>query len=224
MQLAPAGGPARTGPTLMMRVQRWLSAWLPLVVMALLAAASWWLVKNTPLLGGPVVTAPLRHVPDYTMRNFELNRMGPDGRLRLRVEGQAMRHYPDTDTLEIDAAEVRAYGVDGRLIVATAKRAISNGDGSQMQLMGDVLVRSYDVATPEGGAAGMTVRGDFLQVESQGQILRSHLPVQINTPGGEMHVQNFVYDHLKGHLSFNGRSTAQLRNRGGASVQAQAKP
>ena len=213
MQLAPAGGPARTGPTLAMRVQRWLSAWLPLVVMALLAAASWWLVKNTPLLGGPVVTAPLRHAPDYTMRNFELNRMGPDGRLRLRVEGQAMRHYPDTDTLEIDAAEVRAYGVDGKLIVATARRAISNGDGSQMQLMGDVLVHTYDATTPEGGTARMTVRGDFLQAESQGQILRSHLPVQINTPGGEMHVQNFVYDHLKGRLTFGGRATAQLQGR-----------
>jgi len=213
MALAPAGGSLRSGPSLVARLQRWLSAWLPLVLMAVLAAGTWWLVKNTPLLGGPAVMAPLRHVPDYTMRDFELNRMGPDGRLRLRVQGEALRHYPDTDTLEIDAAEVRAYGTDGRLIVATARRAVTNGDGSQMQLMGDVLVRSFDAATPETGRPRLTVRGDFLQAEAQGQILRSHLPVQLSMPAGDMRVPNFVYEHLTGRLRFGGAASGQFQLR-----------
>ncbi|XHS79293.1 LPS export ABC transporter periplasmic protein LptC [Burkholderiaceae bacterium UC74_6] len=214
MALAPAvGAPARLATPLWLRVQRWFSAWLPLLIMATLAAGSWWLVKNTPLLGGPVSTAPLRHDPDYTMRNFELNRMGPDGRLRLRVEGEALRHYPDTDTLEIDGARVRAFGPDGRLIVATAKRAVSNGDGSEMQLIGDVLVRSFDAATPESGAPRMTVSGDFLQAESQAQVLRSHLPVHISQPGSEMQVPNFEYEHLTGKLHFGGPSRGQFTNR-----------
>jgi lipopolysaccharide export system protein LptC len=214
MALAPvAGTPARVTVPLGMRLKRWLSAWLPLVLMALVAAGSWWLVKNTPLLGGPVETAPARHDPDYTMRNFELNRMGPDGRLRLRVEGQALRHFPDTDTLEIDEARVRAFGPDGRLIVATAKRAVSNGDGSEMQLIGDVLVRSFDASMPESGTPKLTVSGDFLQAESQGQVLKSHLPVHIVMPGSDMRVPNFEYQHLAGKLSFGGQARGQFINR-----------
>jgi len=214
MALAPAvGAPARRALPWRLRLRRWLSAWLPLLIMATLAAGSWWLVKNTPLLGGPATTAPLRHDPDYTMRNFELNRMGADGRLRLRVEGEALRHYPDTDTLEIDAARVRAFGPDGRLMLATAKRAVSNGDGSQMQLIGDVLVRSFDATTPESGAPRMTVSGDFLQAESQAQVLRSHLPVHVTLPSGEMQVPNFEYQHLTDKLHMGGPARGQFTSR-----------
>ncbi|MBV8501308.1 MAG: LPS export ABC transporter periplasmic protein LptC [Paucibacter sp.] len=217
MALAPAAAGVRPAPRLGLsvaaRARRWFSAWLPLLLMALLAAGTWWLVKNAPLFGGPTVSAPLRHEPDYTMRRFELNRMGADGRLRMRVEGEALRHYPDTDTMEIDTAEVRAYGNDGRLIVATARRALSNGDGSQVQLLGDVLVRSFDAATPETGQPRLVVRGDFLQAEAQGEILRSHLPVQISLPGSELQVPDFVYEHLKGQLYFGGPAHGRFQPR-----------
>ena len=61
------------------------------------------------------VAAPLRHEPDYTMRDFSVQRFSADGPLRAQIEGDALRHYPDTDTLEIDNARLRAVGPDGRV-------------------------------------------------------------------------------------------------------------
>jgi len=211
MALAPAAGRTRPQQPLMWRVQAVASAYLPLLLMALLAGGSWWLVKSTPLLGGPAETVPLRHEPDYTMQTFELRRMAADGRLRLRVEGAAMRHYPDTDTVEIDDVRLHALSADGSLIVATARRGIGNGDGSQMQLLGDVTVRSFEPGTPETAEPRLMIKGDFLQAEADGQKLRSHLPVVVSYPGGEMHTPSFEYDHLHAHLQFGGPGRGQFK-------------
>ncbi|HEY4082202.1 MAG TPA: LPS export ABC transporter periplasmic protein LptC [Burkholderiaceae bacterium] len=208
--LAPAPGRTRARQPFVWRIQALVSSYLPLLLMALMAAASWWLVKNTPLLSGPVETVAPRHEPDYSMQHFELRRMGADGRLRLRVEGNALRHYPDTDTVEIDGVQLRSFGADGGLTVATARRGIGNGDGSQMQLLGDVTVRGFEPGAPETATPRMTVRGDFLQAEADGQKLSSHLPVVVSYPGGEVQAPNFNYEHLGGSLHFGGVAHGQF--------------
>ena len=118
---APA--PARPLSHWPRRVLDAASAYLPLMLMALLALGTWWLVKNTPLFENARAAAPLTHDPDYTMSQFMVQRFGPDGAMRVQIEGDEMRHYPDTDTLEIDNPRIRAIGPDGRVSVATAKRA-----------------------------------------------------------------------------------------------------
>ena len=52
------------------------STYLPLLLMALLALGTWWLVKNTPLFEGDRAAAPPRHEPDYTMTQFMVQRFG----------------------------------------------------------------------------------------------------------------------------------------------------
>ena len=209
----PAGGTRRELPSWTWRLQAVLSSWLPLFLMSLLAVGTWWLVKNTPPAGGPQTEAPLRHVPDYRMQHFELERIGADGLLRVRVEGEALRHYPDTDTVEIDGVSVRAISANGGQILATAARAISNGDASQLQLIGDVHLRRFDPGQqPDRDVPRAVVRGDFVEALSDAQIMRSHLPVDVDFMGGTMHSdQGFVYDHLQGTVVLNGRSHGQFQ-------------
>ena len=45
-----------------------VSAYLPLLLMALLALGTWWLVRNTPTVPQPKPALPPRHEPDYTMQ------------------------------------------------------------------------------------------------------------------------------------------------------------
>jgi len=212
--LAPpraAATPRKAQPWLW-RLQSMLSSYLPLLLMAFLASGTWWLVKNTPGIDEPGVVVAPRHEPDYLMLGFELQRMGADGRLRVRIEGAEMRHYPDTDTLEIDGIKLRAYGPDGSLTLATARRAVSNGDASDMQLLGDVQVQRYDVdadGQPQAQAR-LLVRGEFLQALVNSQTLRSHLPVRLNYAGGEVHAQSFEYDHLRGQLKLSGHTTGRF--------------
>jgi len=192
------------------RVQSLLSTYLPLLMMAFLASGTWWLVKNTPLLDAPSAPAAPRHVPDYRMANFEIQRIAADGRLSVQIAGAELRHYPDTDTVEIDQARVRAMAPDGTLAIAEAKRAISNGDGSDMQLLGDVRMRRLAPGAGENGPALMEVRGEFLQALSNSEILRSHLPVTIRQGGTTMSTQNFEYRHLTGQVSFTGKAQGQI--------------
>ena len=194
------------------RVQALLSAYLPILLMAFLASGTWWLVKNTPMAEDPTVLVPPRHLPDYEMKNFELQRVGKDGLLRVQIEGTALRHYPDTDTLEIDGIRLRAVGADGSLTLSTARRALANADASDLQLSGDVLVQQFDV-----DAQGrllvkpkFEVRGQFLQALSNSEQLRSHLPVQMNYSGGTVQALGFEYDHLRGLLSFAGHTTGRF--------------
>lgn len=195
------------------RLQSALFAYLPLLCMALLAAGTWWLVKNAPKPEGEAVQRVLRHEPDYHMSGFDLQRIGSDGQMRAYIAGRELRHYPDTDTLEIDGIRLRSYGSDGGLIVATANRAISNGDASEIQLLGDVHVQRYEANASGDGLQArpkLEVRGDFLQAFSNTEILRSHLPVRLNHAGGEMQVQNFEFNRLTAQLSFSGRSQARF--------------
>jgi lipopolysaccharide export system protein LptC len=110
------------------RMAEWLVAYLPLLMMLLIALGTWWLVKNTAVPSSGPVDKVLRLDPDYTMTAFTIERFAADGRLKVRLEGEQLRHYPDTDTLEIDQPRIRSYSEAGELTVATARRALSNAD------------------------------------------------------------------------------------------------
>lgn len=202
----PAARAARPMQPWTWRAQALLSAYLPLLLMAFLASGTWWLVKNTPLAEGPQEAVAPRHEPDYRMNGFELQRFAPDGALRVLVQGREMRHYPDTDTLEIDGVELRAFRPDGVVTRASARRALANGNGSEMQLLGEVHVRRVDAA----GHASLELQGEFLHAFLNTEVLRSHLPMQIRAAGGEIQVQAFEYDNLSGKLTFSGRSQGRF--------------
>lgn len=173
------------------RVGQALSAYLPMLLMALLALATWWLVQNTPRPEAAREAQALRHEPDYLMRGFTLQRFGADGRLRVQVQGTQLRHYPDTDTLEIDGVTIRAMAPDGRLTHATANRALSNGDASEIQLLGAARV----VHDGGGERAKIEFESEFLHAFLDTERLRSHLPVRLRQGSSELRIGAIDYDH-----------------------------
>lgn len=185
-----------------LRLVETLSAYLPLLLMALLALATWWLVKNTPLPDTERGSAPLRHEPDYAMANFMVQRFAANGALRAQIEGAALRHYPDTDTLEVDYARIRSIGLDGHVTVATARRALANGDASEVQLQGGAHVVREALADEEA----IDFRGEFLHAFLNTERVRSHLPVTVTRGGAEIRADAMEYDNLdrvvqlKGHV------------------------
>jgi len=184
------------------RLREALSAYLPIVLMAMLALSTWWLVKNTPTPAEPNTVAPLRHEPDYTMERFTLHRFGPDGRLRVQIEGEHLRHYPDTDTMEIDTVRIRVNTPDRGTTLATARRALANGDASEVQLTGGAHVIS------EGAGETIEFRGEFLHAFLATERVRSHLPVLVRRGGSEVRADAMEYDHLSHTVSLKGRVRA----------------
>lgn len=181
-----------------------VSAYLPLVMMAILAAGTWWLVRNAPAVDvRPAAVAP-RHEPDYLMKNFVVQRFGADGSLRTQIEGDQLRHYPDDDSLEVDSARIRAVAANGTVTLATARRALANGDGSELQLLGDAHI----VRPAIGKEQAIDFRGEFLHGFRNLEQVRSHLPVVVTQGASVVRAQGMDYDNLARVVDLKGRSTA----------------
>jgi len=186
-----------------------LSAYLPALLMALLALATWWLVKNTPLPGEAPEPAPPRHEADYSMRSFTVQRFAKEGPLRVQIEGAVLHHFPDTDTLEIEEVRIRAIGPNGRLTLASARRAIANGDASEVQLVGGAQV----TREPMGGEPAIRMTSEFLHAFLDRERVRSHLPVIVRRGATEIRADAFEYDHLSRVIDFRGRVRATIAPR-----------
>jgi lipopolysaccharide export system protein LptC len=200
----PAGARAVAVPW-HLRLREALSSYLPLLLMLLLALGTWWLVKHTPLPGAPAAPRAERSEPDYTMREFALERFDAAGRLVLRVEGDWLRHFPDSDRVEIEGARIRAIAADGRVTLAVARRALGNADGSELQLLGGAEVTSTDRS-----GAPVWMKSEYLHAFLVTERVRTHVPVTLRTGRTEMHAAGLDYDNASQRLDLKGPMTAVL--------------
>ena len=186
-----------------MRLLDLVSAYLPLLMMGVLASGTWWLVRNAPGVDVPREAAPLRHEADYTMTHFVVQRFGSDGALQTEIEGDRLRHFPDDNTLEIERARIRAIGSDGVVTVANARKALANGDGSEVQLLGDAHV----IRPAHGKEEQVEFRSDFLHAFRNVERLRSHLPVVVTQGQSVVRAEGIEYDNLARVVELKGRTS-----------------
>lgn len=189
-----------------------ITLYLPIILMALLALATYWLARTTPMMAGTQagVRAP-KHEPDYFLKGFSVKSFASNGRLKTEIQGAEGYHYPDTDTLEILQPRIRSYSEAGALTVATAKKAISNGDGSQVQLIGDAVVTREvtDKSQPQ-----LEVRGDFLHIYANEEKVKSDQPVTLRRGQDVFQADNMEYDNLERVMEMRGRVRGTLQPRG----------
>ena len=204
------------------RVADAVSNYLPLVLMALLALGTWSLVKNTPVSQDEKPVVAPSHVPDYTMQNFTAQRFAKDGALAVEMQGDTLRHYPDTDTLEIDNAHIRSITPEGRVTTASADMAVSNGDGSEVQLTGKAHVLREAYSRNGVNEAPVDFRGEFLHAFLRTERVSSHLPVTITRQGAQVRGDSMEYDNLTREARFKGRVQAVFAQTGAPSKSAPA--
>ena len=195
----------------MWRVWDRLTIYLPVILMGLLAMGTYWLARNTPSFAQPAAQRPPTHDPDYFLRNFSVKTFDAEGRLKTEMQGIEARHYPDTDTTEIDQARIRNYNAQGALVVATAKRAISNADATQVQLLGDAVVtRTPPRAAGAPAPTPIEIRGEFLHAFMDEEKVRSHKPVTLSRGGAVFAGDSMEYDNLERTLELRGRVKGTL--------------
>ena len=187
-----------------------ITIYLPIILMAVLALATYWLARTTPLVaGGPEAVHAQRHEPDNFLRGFYVKSFAPNGRLKSEIEGSEGRHYPDNDTMEIDQPRIRSYNEAGAVTVATAKRAITNGDGSQVQLIGDAVVTRE---APKGkDQPRLEVRGEFLHIYANEERVTSNQPVTLKRGDDVFQAENMDYDNLDRVMELQGRVRGVLQ-------------
>jgi lipopolysaccharide export system protein LptC len=191
-----------------MRLREGLSAYLPLLLMALLALATWWLVKNSPRPPAAATLPVASSEPDAVMSRFTLERFSAAGPLKLRIQGAELRHFPDTDRVEIEEARIVAYAPDGRTTQAKAARVRGQADGSELLLEGGAEVVSSD-----GVGAPLIIHSETLQALLLLDKVQAPRPVRVQHGGTDVRAHGLVYDHGRGRLELQGPVKAVLQPR-----------
>lgn len=176
-----------------------IASWLPLLLMGGLALGSWWLVRNAPHAGSVETPRAERVDPDYAMDKPVVQRFDGEGRMRLEIQGQAMRHYPQGDRVEVDLPVIRAYAPDGRMTVGTSQRLLSDGKASDVLLTGSALMQG---TTRDGRSA--RISGEALRLLPGSGQLRSDQAVEVRIGADEMRAAGLVYDDAEGRLTLEG--------------------
>lgn len=188
-----------------------LTLYLPVALMAVLALISYWLVRTAPGEKAPEAVALYDDAPDYYLHSFSAQSFDANGKVLRQIQGGVGRHFPDTKWTEIDDFHGQSYAADGAVLLAQARRSLTNEEATEMQLMG-----SAQVLRPELHLAGQAprqravYRSEFLHVFTETGIAKSHLPVDVEYGRHHFRADSMVYDSVTQVLELQGRVKADF--------------
>lgn len=123
------------------------------VLLLLLAAGSWWLVR--------VLTAPkgafdghLRHDPDYTIENLQATAMNESGRRKYTLTAKLLVHYGDDESSDLVRPYLIKYPLEGAPIHVRADKGWMPKNGDVIVMTGHV--RSTRDRDPRSAGGVMT--------------------------------------------------------------------
>jgi lipopolysaccharide export system protein LptC len=156
----------------------YLSIYMPVLLMALLALGSYWLLRATPSASGPVAERAVVHDPSDVMLGFSVRTYGPGGALKTEVFGQEARRFPDDNSMEMDQARVRSFSPLGVLTTAQASSVWTNAGHEEYVLKGQAVVVREAATLPSGQQLErLEFQGEQLHVFAQEERVSSSSPV-----------------------------------------------
>jgi lipopolysaccharide export system protein LptC len=177
--------------------------------MAFFALGTLWLVRSAPLPPAPQPAAAPGHDPDYFMRQFAVRQFDAQGRMTSELFGVEGQHYPDIDKMAVQTPRWRAYDAQGRLITGHSARALSNRDGSEVELFDDAQVvrEPLPPASQAGKTADqrLTFSGPYLHAWTQQHRVSSNQPVTLTRGTDTFTGDLFDYDDHTGVAHLQGR-------------------
>ena len=183
-----------------------LSIYLPLIVMALLASGSWWLVRSVPALLTPEVNKPVRQDPDYRLVDFSVKSFNASGRLSREIMGDKAQHYPATEALHIDQIRIYAVSDSGAKMNARAEQGVATDAGTQVTLIGN----AYAIKHPQETRPQIELRGERLVALPDEDRVVSTDPVQITRDRDVFTADSMNFNSSTGEHVLQGRVRGTL--------------
>jgi lipopolysaccharide export system protein LptC len=133
-------------------------AWLPLLPLLLLLAATWWLNQQVQPL--PQVQSQQRHDVDYTVDNFSAVTLNLQGQPRFTLAAEKLWHFPDDDTTHLQMPHLTSLYADRPPTLTSAQTGKISSKGDDVYLYDEVRV-----LRPAGnGVLEQRFATDFLHV------------------------------------------------------------
>ena len=182
---------------------------LPLLLMLLLAGFSGWVAREALLAThGGAGSPPAPQKPDYFLQDFQTRSFDAAGRAGAELSGAAMQHIPGNQTVRIEQPVLHAVEAGGVVLDAHARIGISNADASNIQLLGDAVVKRTVPGSPE-----LSVRSDFLNIFPNAQRVLSNRPTVVQRGAMRLAGDTLDFDGVAGTLSVHGAVRASMPGR-----------
>lgn len=150
------------------------STYFPIVLLVLLAGATWWLERVVELTE-PQAPGKSRHDPDAVVERFTVTRFDPEGKLSSTLNAARMVHFPDDETTELDTPRVVQLPKDSPPVRIRADRGTVSKDGDEVHMYDNVVVtRDASADRPE-----LRVTTTYLHVWPKDEVARTPEPVTI---------------------------------------------
>lgn len=168
---------------------------LPLLLMAIVAGSTFWLVEiNSPREDKAAVTGK-RHDPDYYIDNFSATELAQDGSTKLRFTGIKMIHFEDDQTYEVTRPAMRAYEPDRPPVTANADRGVMNSEGSIIDLYGNAFI-VRQAGTDLSKDPRMTAASQYFQLLVNDDIVKTNQPVQLVRGPSVMNANGLIFNNV----------------------------
>lgn len=135
-----------------------LRAWLPLLPLVLLLAATYWLNQQVQPL--PQVQSQQRHDIDYVVDGFSAITLNVQGQPRFIVSAGKLWHYPDDDTTHLQMPQLTSLYADRPPTLTSAQTGMISRKGDEVFLYDEVRV----LRPASGGIDEQRFATDYLRV------------------------------------------------------------
>jgi lipopolysaccharide export system protein LptC len=202
MEALPTLGANKTARQSVQALMDALLGWLPLLVLSLLLLVTVWLVRTAPSAVHLANIKIPQHVADYDVQQFTLNTYNLSGQLQSSMTGKSAEHYEDSMTTLVQSPKLLMYSKEGRVTTASAKRALSNEDGSEVQLIGQAEVdRAATLDQPQP----LKVKSEFLHFFANTDSMQTDTPVVVIRGIDSFQSDKLTADNLNQTLNMHGR-------------------
>ncbi|MCA3190388.1 MULTISPECIES: LPS export ABC transporter periplasmic protein LptC [unclassified Cupriavidus] len=168
---------------------------LPLLLMAIVAGSTFWLVQlNSPREADEASRAK-RHEPDYWMERFSATELAEDGTTKLRFTGVKMVHFEDDQTYDVTTPAMRSYELDRPPVTVNAQRGTMNAEGSIIDLYGNAFV-VRQAGTDPSKDPRMTAASQYFQLLVNDDIVKTDRAVQLTRGPSVMTANGMIFNNV----------------------------
>lgn len=151
-----------------------LAAWFPLLLLAILAALTFWLDRAVQPPAGKSDGAT-RHDPDFIVDRVSAMRTTADGGIRHTLFAEKMIHYPDDDSTNLQSPKFVSYASGKAPITITSREALLSKDGENVYFQDNVRV----TRAPYGDKSELVMETSYLHVIPNANVVQTDRPVVI---------------------------------------------
>jgi lipopolysaccharide export system protein LptC len=179
------------------------SLWLPLAILLLLAALSFWIEQSVQM--APNGSQAAHTDPEGIMENFDALRTDASGKPHYRLSAKKLMHYSGSKLTELEFPRFVQLDAETGEVRVAARQATVSSDGNEVDLHGDVIVER----AAHLGQSAMTLRTAQLLVFPERDQLRAPGAVDVRDDTLTLRADAMEYDAKRRVIKLTGRVKAR---------------